>query len=133
MGLWWKNVDVKPPKEGCAVFEGDPKAFSKKWWPVLWRFQQNWVRLEVRSRVPFYLYFESEGITMSYKTALVKDIVFVRIGPKPVRFWAVGVDGQLVNVVFTGKWIQAPLRQDKPEGYLPRSALQFYNQNYPFI
>jgi hypothetical protein len=133
MGLWWKRVSVESPENECVVFEGDPKAFSKKWWPVLWRFGQNWALLRVRSELPFYMYFESEGTTMSYKTPLNKHIVFVRVGPKAVRFWAIDVAGHLVKVAFDGQWIQAPLRQDDFKGRLPRSAPAFYRQHYPFI
>ena len=133
MGLWWKKVSVEPPKEGCAVFEGDPQALPKKWWPILWRFRQDWALLQVACDGPYIFFFESEGTVMSYKTALNRKIVFVRIGPKPVRFWAVGVNGQLVGVSFTGQYIQAPLRNDKFSGHLPKELAQYYRKDHPFI
>jgi hypothetical protein len=133
MGLWWKKVDVKPPEEGCVVFEGDPKALSKKRWPVLWRFGQNWALLKVAFDVPYILFFESNGVVMQYKTALRTNVVFVRIGPEQVKFWGISPGNLPVEVSFDGRWIQAPLRQDKLPGRLPRSAPAFYRQHYPFI
>ena len=133
MGLWWKISDVKAPDEGCVIFEGDQKAFSKRWCPILWRFQHNWAQLKIAFDVPYTLFFEGNGVVMEYKTTLETDVVFVRIGPKPVKFWAYGIDGMAAEVTFGGRWIQAPLRQGALPGRLYRGAPHFYKQNYPFI
>ncbi len=133
MGLWWKKVDATPPEEGCAVFEGDPKALSKRW-PILWRFHQRWahiyIGLDMSEMSGYILYFESGGTVMRYRRTLRTVVVFARIGPDPVRFWAIDANGQPLKAAGSTLWIQPCCRRDtlSPEELVSRRLIERFHR-----
>lgn len=132
MGLWWKNIYATPPEdeERKVSFEGDPEALPKLWYPILWRYSQNWQLLRVSSRRPYRINFRSaDGYCMQCRKLIDRELVAVRVGPEAVTFWAVSdanhqplkiVD---MNIVFPGKH-----RRDRRDMWQRQDSQRFDNQ-----
>jgi hypothetical protein len=117
MGLWWKDVNVKPPEDKgyFVTFNGDSAAISKRW-PILWRFGQNWHILQIaHGDSPCQLYFRSEdGRIMRYRRRIYTEYAAVRVGPESVMFWATGFSPLRHHKIFdTLNVIPNLLRPDK--------------------
>jgi len=95
MGYWWKDVsDTEMPIDVLALtIEGDSEAWPKNKAPILWRFQHRFVIVEVNHLVPFHLYFDDSERKMMFRKPISQRYFAARIGPKTVKFVAVGNDG----------------------------------------
>jgi hypothetical protein len=134
--MWWKNVDVEPPKQGAVTLDGDPKAISKRW-PIIWRFGQNWQSLMIR--VPhihsrgYRAFFSSGGVTMMCRRELVSLYIMVRIGPDPVTFWVEDHRGVPGELVLTEGMMPGLLRKDVSQNHLEALAIQRTFGGHTFI
>jgi hypothetical protein len=126
MGLWWKTVDVQPPKDSkkLVTFDGDPKALSKRW-PVIWRLSQNWHIIRVEGGEGYHFFFRSHhGHVMQYRKWLYSDYVAVRVGPESVTFWAQDVAGAAIEIHNTSITIPGYFREDTRHDLMKEFARQ---------
>lgn len=96
MGLYYKYIDDLPPEDEFLRVDlpGDPEACPKRWYPIYWRYQHNWVMLEVdtsahdpNSLNEFWMHFTTNAVTMRRRKPFKGKYVAVRQGSEATTFW----------------------------------------------
>jgi hypothetical protein len=133
MGAWWKTVRAAVPtdRERRVSFEGDPKAPSKGWW-IIWRYCQNRHIIRIEREGQYRFFFHSEGQVMQFRKWLFSEYVAVRIGPKPVTFWAEDERGKALLIHDMSIMIPGLFRKD-PRGAERKQWAKDFSSRAEFI
>ena len=94
----------------CVKFEGVPDLRPKRWCDPRWRWQWPRRALKVsRAWCPYHVFFESRGVCMRTMWTIDTRGFTVRVGPDPVFFSAVDVDGKFLRIEKVGDEYFTPI------------------------